>query len=120
MVNKVVNQEELSAIGIETPKENTVLYYDKAGNLCEADRAVAKSVEFQAEEGKTPVTVYYVKHGRGQVFDPYGIDMHKTNAYNFQFKKVDTSVYSKYIKYLKTRRQLFLTHAQREFINKGY
>lgn len=120
MVNKAINQEELSAIGIEMPKENTVLYYDKAGNPCEADRAVAKSTELQAEEGKSPVTVYYVKHGRGQVFDPYGIDMHKTNAYNFQFKKVDQEIFINYIKYLSTRREIYLISARRAFINKGY
>ena len=46
--------------------------------------------------------------------------MNKLNSYNFQFKKVDQDIYSKYMQYLKTRRTMFLTYAQREFQNKGY
>ena len=41
-------------------------------------------------------------------------------TYNFQYKKVDESIYNKYLEYLKSRREVFLTQAQREFVNKGY
>ncbi len=120
MIDKKANQEELSAIGITTAKQNIVFYYDKAGKICDEDRAVSKAVQIPAEDGENVATSYYVKHGRGQVFDPYGIDMHKTNAYNFQFKKVDEEIFTNYSKYLSTRREIYLISARRAFINKGY
>jgi hypothetical protein len=61
-----------------------------------------------------------VKHGRGELFDPYGMDMNKINAYNFQFKKVDKSIFESYVQYLRSRREIFLTQARRAFINKGF
>jgi hypothetical protein len=120
MVQKSIDQEQLSEMGIEAPKQLVTKYYDKSGKICEQDRAVAKVVELPDEDNKNTVLSYYVKHGRGQVFDPYGIDMHKTNAYNFQFKKVDEEIFTNYNKYLSTRREIYLISARRAFINKGY
>ena len=120
MVQKSIDQEQLSEMGITAPKQNLVFYRDKAGKSCDEDKAVAKIVQIATEDGKDVTLAYYVKHGRGQVFDPYGIDMHKTNAYNFQFKKVDEEIFTNYNKYLSTRREIYLISARRAFINKGY
>jgi len=112
--------ENLTGLLVPETDQLEVQYIDKTGELGQEQNAVAKITNLHNKEENRVIVNYYIKHGRGLLFDPYGMDMNKLNAYNFQFKKVDTSVYSKYIKYLKTRRQLFLTHAQREFINKGY
>lgn len=120
MIQKSIEQQELSEIGISAPRQNLVFHYDKTGKICDEDRAVAKIIQIATENEKNVALSYYVKHGRGQVFDPYGIDMHKTNAYNFQFKKVDEDIFNNYKKYLSTRREIYLISARRAFINKGY
>lgn len=51
---------------------------------------------------------------------PYGMDMYKTKAFDFQFKKVDSEIFNNYCKYLSTRREVYLISARRSFINKGY
>jgi hypothetical protein len=108
--------------GLSIPEEDAVetVYFDKTGYVCEKNTAVAKIIELHNKENDRIVSNYYVKHGRGELFDPYGMDMNKINAYNFQFKKVDKAIFDKYLEYLKTRREVFLTQARRAFINKGF
>lgn len=119
MVSKTATEQELTSIGITTPRQNLVSYYDKTGKSCNEDKAVAKVVQIATEDGMDVTITYHVKHGRGQLFDPYGIDMNKTNAFDFQFKKVDKDIFDNYTKYLNTRREYFLTTARRAYINKG-
>jgi hypothetical protein len=119
MVNKVASEQELKEIGIGVPRQNLVFYYDKAGKACPEDKSVAKVVQIASEDNDDVTITYHVKHGRGQLFDPYGIDMNKTNAFDFQFKKVDKNIYDDYYKYLTTRREYYLTTARRAYINKG-
>jgi hypothetical protein len=112
--------ENLSGLVVPETDELITQYFDKTGNLAEEINAVAKITKLHNKETDKILVNYYIKFGRGLLFDPYGMDMNKLNAYNFSFKKVDSSIYSQYIQYLKTRRSLFLTHAQREFVNRGY
>jgi hypothetical protein len=119
MVSKSATEQELQTIGITAPRQNLIFHYDKAGKICNEDKAVAKAVQIATEDGKDVTVTYHVKHGRGQLFDPYGIDMNKTNAFDFQFKKVDKDIFDSYTKYLTTRREYFLTTARRSYISKG-
>lgn len=112
--------ENLNGLLLPETDELINQYVDKTGNLSEEKNAVAKITKIHNREDDRVTINYYIKHGRGMLFDPYGMDMNKLNSYNFQFKKVDQAVYSQYVQYLKTRRSLFLTYAQREFTNKGY
>lgn len=121
MISKSATQQELKDIGIEQPIQNIVSLYDKYGKLCEEEnKSVAKTVQISSENKETVLTTYYVKHGRGQLFDPYGLDMNKTKAFDFQFRKVDKEIFEAYSKYLQTRREVYLISARRLFINKGY
>lgn len=90
-------------------------FIDKSGNSAEEQNAVAKIVKVSNKEQNRTIYNYYIKHGRGMLFDPYGIDANKINSYNFQFKKVNPEIYSQYLQYLKTRKSIYLTYAQREF-----
>lgn len=113
--------ESLHGLTIPEADEVKIGYIDKTGNQCGEERdSVAKITEFHNKEDNRISTYYYVKCGRGIIFDPYGMDMNKTNAYNFQFKKVDQLIFDKYIDYLRTRREVFLIQARRSFISKGY
>lgn len=120
MVIKNATEKELNDMGISQQQENTTYFYDKAYNLCDEKKAVAKMVKIPAETNESHSTIYYIKHGRGQLFDPYGMDMYKIKAFDFQFKKVDSEIFNSYCKYLSTRREVYLISARRSFINKGY
>jgi hypothetical protein len=112
--------ENLNGLLIPETDELINEYIDKTGNISDEKDAVAKIAKINNKEDNRSTMNYYVKCGRGMVFDPYGMDMNKLNSYNFQFKKVDQKIYSQYIQYLKTRRSIFLTYAQRDFTNRGY
>lgn len=112
--------ESLTGLVIPETDEVVTQFIGKTGELSEEHNSVAKITKLHNKENNNTVINYYVKHGRGMLFDPYGMDANKINAYNFQFKKVNENIYSQYIQYLKTRRSMFLTYAQREFQNKGY
>jgi len=120
MVIKNATEEELNSMGILQQQDNTTYFYDKAYNLCDEKKAVAKIVKIPSETNESHSVVYYIKHGRGQLFDPYGIDMNKAKAFDFQFKKADNEIFDNYSKYLSTRREVYLISARRSFINKGY
>ena len=117
----MARNENENSNGLVIPETDdlNVQYIDKTGQLGQEHNAVAKITRLHNKEEDRVIVNYYIKHGRGMLFDPYGMDASKVNSYNFQFKKVDHSIYSQYIQYLKTRRTMFLTYAQREFINKG-
>ena len=120
MISKNVSKEELQQINVRESINNINNFYDKAGRPCLESKAVAKTVEMTTDDGKGTATYYFIKHGRGQLFDPYGIDMNKTNAFDFKFVKVDKNIYNEYYKYLQTRREVHLTGARRLYISKGY
>ena len=120
MISKVASQEELKEINVRDFINNVNNFYDKTGKPCVENKAVAKTVEILADDGKTTNNCYLIKHGRGQLFDPYGMDMNKTNAFDFKFVKVDKNIYDEYMKYLKTRREVHLTNSRRLYISKGY
>lgn len=112
--------ESLSGLIVPELDEVVTQFIDKSGNLADEKNSVAKITKVHNKEEDKITVNYYIKHGRGMLFDPYGMDANKINAYNFQFKKVDQKIYSQYLQYLKTRRSMFLTYAQREFKDKGY
>lgn len=112
--------ENVSQLTLPELDQTDIQFVDKSGNLSQEKNAVAKVVKTHDKEQDKVTVNYYIKHGRGMLFDPYGMDATKINAYNFQFKKVDQGVYSQYVQYLKTRRAMFLTYAQRDFKDRGY
>lgn len=120
MVAKNSSPEELNKIGISETRD-AVSFKDKTGKNCDERDGVAKIVQFASETDNEKVNhFYYVKHRRGQLFDPYGVDALKANAQDTRYKKVDEYIFNKYNDYLKTRRETFLLEAKREFIRKGY
>jgi hypothetical protein len=112
--------ENIQDLNLPEKDEVNVEFIEKTGKSGEEHNAVAKIATIVNKEEQKKTINYYVKIGRGMIFDPFGMDSNKINAYNFQFKKADEKVFSYYLQYLKTRRSMFLTYAQREFQNKGY
>lgn len=52
-----------------------------------------------------------------QPYDPYGVDSHRESKLRLELKSVNQGAYDYYVSYLKTRNSLYMTRAQRSFIN---
>lgn len=113
MVRKNSTEKELEEIGIVNEKPKTE-YLDKTGKVCNENFGIIKIVGFK--NSKT----YYIKYRRGELFDPYGMDERKAQASDTKYKKVDEEIFKSYLKYLSSRRYVYLSEARRSFINKGF
>lgn len=100
--------EDVTTLGLsEAPISKVETYVAINGQVTEDDKlALAKILNVDGKE------TFYVKFGRGEIFDPHGID--KNKASTFQFRKVKKSIFENYREYLLTRRDVFLTRARRE------
>lgn len=113
MINKNSQEKELSDIGVKLETCETV-YLNKTGKSCKEHEAVAKIVKPSIGNAS-----YYVKHRRGELFDPYGIDELKAQSRDTLYKKVNKKIFDNYTKYLDTRRSIFLIESRRDFIQGG-
>lgn len=62
-------------------------------------------------------TKYAILIFNNQPYDPYGVDSHRESNLRLDLKQVNSQAYNYYVSYLKTRNQLYMTRAQRSFIN---
>jgi len=60
---------------------------------------------------------YYVKTHNSLILDPWGVYAGREASINTSFKKVSKDTYKYFAKYLKTKNSVYLTRAQRGFIN---
>ena len=88
--------------------------YNKAGQEVQESSVgiCAKTIQNKSSEKLT----YYVKHGKGTLFDPWGMYEGREKQVNWKFKKVTDEVFDFYMRYLKTRNTNFLAQAERRTI----
>jgi hypothetical protein len=79
------------------------------------DEKIAVAKKSKVENRQT----FYIKHGRGEIYDPWGMDRNKSSSFIFSLRKVNEEIFNLYLEYLKTKREIFLTRARRLFINLG-
>jgi hypothetical protein len=60
---------------------------------------------------------YFILTLNNQPYDPYGVDSHRQSSLPLVLKPVNQQTYHYYISYLKTKNSLYMTRAQRSFIN---
>jgi hypothetical protein len=60
---------------------------------------------------------YFVKTYNSLILDPWGTYAGREASINTSFKKVSKDTYDYFAKYLKTKNSIYLTRAQRGFIN---
>lgn len=111
-------KDNLDYLNLPDEEKEVHRFINKQGNLTENEKeAVAKVVERYADKKMT--STYFIKHGRGQLVDPYGMDGMHINKMEFKFRPVVKEVYDDYVKYLSTRREVFLTSARRSYLSRG-
>ena len=93
-----------------------VTMYNKDGKeVAEDSKALAtvKTVETKQETSR----VYFVSTHSGVLHDPMGVNSTKRKDYTFIMKTVDQQTFDYYMMYLRTKNSLYLTRAQRRFVN---
>lgn len=103
---------DLSSVEVNTK----VTYYDRKGNLTDdARNTFAQILTKEKADGKQ-TKVFYITTYNNILYDPMGPDGHRKNI-NLTLKDVDQQTFDYYIMYLKTKNSLYMTRAQRSFIN---
>ena len=99
--------EDVSNLDLPDPDRITHTYYGSDASETAEDSAFAKLANNKGFK------TYYIKYGRGDLFDPLGADKGKHNRPYFTFRKVEEKVFAYYMEYLSTLDRIFLTRARR-------
>lgn len=92
--------------------------YNKLGILAESskEKCFAKHTSKNIGGGKNQ-TKYYILTHNNVPYDPNGPDSHREAYLKMDMKSVSKQTFDYYIMYLKTRNSLYMTRAQRSYIN---
>lgn len=92
--------------------------YNKIGQTTTdaKEKTFAKFTEADVGKNKTQKK-YYISVYNNVPYDPYGIDSHRESYLKTSLKTVSKQTFDYYILYLQTRNSLYMTRAQRSFIN---
>lgn len=76
------------------------------------EKVFAKTVTINGQQVKYAILIL-----NNQPYDPYGVDSHRESKLKLDLKQVSQQTHNYYVSYLKTKNQLYMTRAQRSFIN---
>jgi hypothetical protein len=86
--------------------------YNKKGTEAqEGEKVFAESVDGSAQK------VYRVLTHNNALYDPLGTDSHREKTLSTALKKTDKATFDYYMHYLKDGNKIYITRAQRSFIN---
>ena len=114
-----MSRHENEKIDFATPKpiESLVFGFTKDGLNCDEDNLKCYAKKIEKQKGVETSTIYYVKFGRGRIFDPWGTFAGRERSADLEWKRVASTVFNQYIKYLSTRNTRHLTQAERMSID---
>tara|TARA_R110002020_G_scaffold103752_24_gene243276 strand:- start:15026 stop:15349 length:324 start_codon:yes stop_codon:yes gene_type:complete len=98
----------------QIPNNKSETLFDKRGEkvLSEKEKVFAKVL---SKGGGKPT--YFVLTYENNPFDPWGMYKNKSNDIKTNMKSVSKGTFDFYMLFLKTRNSLYLTRANRSFIN---
>lgn len=93
--------------------QNNVITFSKNGKPSQnpKDKIFAKLVEGQS--GKT----YYIATLKKEIYNPLGSQSNREQYLNLELSKVSKDTFDFYLIYLQTNNSIYLTRANRRFIN---
>jgi hypothetical protein len=100
--------------GDQIAKEVSEIFFDKRGEdvLSPRETAFAKTL---SKSGGKPI--YFILTYENNPLDPWGMYKNKSRDIKAGLKQVTKSTFDFYMLFLKTRNSLYLTRANRSFIN---
>lgn len=91
--------------------------YNRSGQLSEnKEKIFARYTEIVLSKGDKQKRYFIMTHNNVP-YDPLGIDSHRERNLRTELKTVSKQTFDYYLLYLKTRNILYMTRAQRSFIN---
>lgn len=108
-----INSED----AVLNPIQTSRVFYDKNGKEVEKEKDCVAQVFYQTTANKQDHRKYFLYTLNGSIYDPLGMDANKKKNMNFMLKPVSREVFDYYLMYLNTKNSLYLTRAQRSFIN---
>jgi len=105
--------EYLDGSSKPSPPTVTEEAFDRLGEAIEHRNEKSYAKTKNANGHKT----YYVMTHRSALYDPWGMHGHREDHIQTQMQKVSLETFDFYMLFLKTRNSLYLTRAQRSFIN---
>ncbi len=93
--------------------EITTLYFNKQGEKVSSE----KEDFFTKIIGNNRSATYYIRTHEGILFDPSGMNSYRVKFINTKMRKVSKTTFDFYMIYLKTKNNIYLTRAQRSFLD---
>jgi len=111
------HENEKLDFNLPEPIKTSSFGYTEGAKACRIDDKNCYAKRLQKEQGSDVSSIYYLKFGRGKIFDPWGTYAGRQKTGDWDWKKVSYSVWSRYIRYLASRNTRHLTHAERMIID---
>lgn len=83
------------------------VFFGRNGNECEENEAFAKHMTVNGGDS------YFIWFSSGVPYDPYSGEILRRNSPLCKFKSVKKEMFDHYIKYLKTKKIIHMTHCRR-------
>lgn len=98
----------------DVPKATkSIFLFDKVGKLLMSQREKSYAKKVTGSRSDT----YYIITYEGVPHDPWGMHSHREAYIQSKFKKVSKKTFDFYMLFLQTKNSLYMTRAQRSFIN---
>jgi len=114
-----MSRHENERVDFKTPDpwDSLTFGFTKEGDTCEVEDLKCYAKRVDKQKGTKTSTTYYLKFGRGRIFDPWGTFAGRERSADLEWKKVASKVFEQYYKYLSTRSTRHLTQAERMIID---
>lgn len=103
--------------GYTDAKETTTLLFDRTGDQLDEERRHRVPAYAKLFTNSDNKNTYYILIHQGVPLDPMGPYGRRERALDTQFRKVSKGTFDFYLTYLKTNNSIYLTKAQRGFLN---
>lgn len=108
--------DNFNSVKVESKKREES--YNRLGELVENSKEKVFARFTQIETNNEPEQKrYYVASFNNIPYDPYGTDSHRESHLRIKLSNVSKQTFEYYTLYLKTRNMVYMTRAQRSFIN---
>jgi hypothetical protein len=91
--------------------------FDRTGEpvINKKEKSYAKVIKTTSRSGR--YEHHYIRTYQSAPYDPWGMHSHREDYVETKLQKVQAETFNFYMMFLKTRNMLYMTRAQRSFIN---
>lgn len=97
--------------------DKKVVLFGRTGNVLETSEKHKVPHYAKVLEGVDSKEIYYIRIYQSTPFDPMGPYGRRERNLDTQMKRVSKNTFDLYVTYLKTNNSIYLTKAQRGFLN---